>query len=116
MPGRGQGVTPEEPAAENLHGGIREGGGLGDSPGLLYSECSVHELAGLSFACLGSRAAGLDLLKGLSAAREFGDDGFDGSRPHKRSGFLVPGDQKIVNGCNQVLQAQEGVAADSLAG
>src|SRR5207302_2081266 len=26
MPGRAQGVTPEEPAAENLHGGIREGG------------------------------------------------------------------------------------------
>src|SRR5215469_871218 len=28
MPGRARGVTPEEPAAGNLHGGIREGGDL----------------------------------------------------------------------------------------
>ena len=26
IPGRGRGVTPEEPAAGNLHGGVREGG------------------------------------------------------------------------------------------
>ena len=25
MPGRGQGVAPEEPTAGNLHGGVREG-------------------------------------------------------------------------------------------
>jgi hypothetical protein len=25
MPGRAQGVTPEEPTAGNLHGGVREG-------------------------------------------------------------------------------------------
>ncbi len=25
-PGRAQGVTPEEPTAGNLHGGVREGG------------------------------------------------------------------------------------------
>jgi hypothetical protein len=35
--GRGRGVTPEEPAAENLHGGIREGGS---------SRCVMIDLTG----------------------------------------------------------------------
>ena len=31
MPGRAQGVTPEEPTAGILHGGVREGGDPGES-------------------------------------------------------------------------------------
>ena len=65
---------------------------------------------------LWSRAAGLDLLKSLAAAREFAHNGFDSGRPDKRSGVLVPDGEKLVNCGDQFVDAQEGIAADSLAG
>ena len=60
--------------------------------------CSVSELAGLSFAGLSGRAAGLDLLKSLAATREFGHNRFDSCCPDKRFGFFVPGGEELVNG------------------
>ena len=39
MPGRAQGVTPEEPTAGNLHGGVREGG----EPRQAMVDLSGHE-------------------------------------------------------------------------
>ena len=58
----------------------------------------------------------LDLLKGLATASEFGHDGFDGGRPNKRPGVLVPSGEEVVNGGDEVVDAQEGIATDSLAG
>jgi hypothetical protein len=71
----------------------------------MAAAASVPELAGLSSAGLSGRAAGLDLFKGLAAAREFADDGFDRCRPDKWFGFLVPGSEKVVNGRDPVVDA-----------
>jgi hypothetical protein len=41
MPGRARGVAPEEPAAENLHGGVCEGGELHE-PGWTYTRTKLE--------------------------------------------------------------------------
>jgi hypothetical protein len=39
----------------------------------------------------------LDLLKGLAAAGEFGDDGFHGGGPNEGLGGFVPGLQELLD-------------------
>jgi|HubBroStandDraft_6_1064221.scaffolds.fasta_scaffold867064_1 hypothetical protein len=80
------------------------------------TECSVPELAGLSFPASWSRTTGLDLFEGLSASGEFSHDGVDGCGPNEGSGSIIPGGEKLVDGGNQVFDAQERSAADSLVG
>jgi hypothetical protein len=44
MPGRAQGVTPEEPTAGNLHGGVREGE-IPDEPWWTYTGTKLETAA-----------------------------------------------------------------------
>jgi hypothetical protein len=48
----------------------------------------------------------------LAAAGELANDGFDGGGPDKGSGLLIPGSEELVNGRDQVLDAQERIAAE----
>ena len=50
----------------------------------------MHELTGQTFAALQGSATGLDLLEGLAAAGEFGNDGIDGRSPDEGLGIFVP--------------------------
>ena len=60
--------------------------------------------------------AGLDLLKGLAAAREFLLDHLDGRRLEERFRMLIPRGQKLSNGLLQFVDVGERSAAHAFAG
>ena len=62
------------------------------------------------------RAAGLDLLKRLTAAREFLLDHLNGRRPHERFRVLIPRGQKLRDGLLQFIDVGERSAAHAFAG
>ena len=62
------------------------------------------------------RAAGLDLLKRLAAARECLLDHFDGRRPYERFRMLIPRGQELHNGLLQFFDVGERSAAHAFAG
>ena len=62
------------------------------------------------------RAAGLDLLKRLAAARKFFLDPLDGRRPDERFRMLIPRGQKLPNGLWQFFDVGERSAAYAFAG
>jgi len=50
----------------------------------------------------------------LAATGEFGDDGIDGGGPDKWFGFFVPSGQKLFDRSDEILDAKERMAADTL--
>ena len=76
----------------------------------------MRELAGHAFSGFGSGAAGLDLFQGLAASGELGHDGVDGGGPDEGFGVLIPYGEKVLDGGHQMVDAEEGVAAEAFVG
>ena len=58
----------------------------------------------------------MDLLEGLPAAAEFGDDGIDRRRPNERLRIFVPGGQELVDGGDEFVDAEKRITANASVG
>ena len=56
----------------------------------------------------------MNLLKGLLASGQFGEDGIDGGSPEVGPGLLIPSDEEALNRGDQFGNAIEGAAANVL--
>lgn len=58
----------------------------------------------------------MNLLQSLAAARKLGQNGFHGGGPDKRLRLLVPSQQELPDGSDEIGHAIDGTSADGLLG
>ena len=68
------------------------------------------------FAAFWSSTIGLDLFQSLAATSQSGNDGIHGGSPHEWFGVVVPSGQKLVDGSYEIVDAEEGIAANAFIG
>jgi len=56
------------------------------------------------------------LFEGLAATGKFGNDGIDGRRPDEGFRVFVPGSKELVDGSDEISDAEESIAAQAFGG